>query len=96
MLYVRNTQVHLPFPFFMTDQLSFLDVIEYEATDGNGQRQKLLGHFGVPDFVGNKTCFELNGYFGSKARYSDQLAPPANHVTSYSRFLTDPAGIAKS
>ena len=79
----------------MADRLSFLDVNDYKATDRGGQRQKLLAHFNVPEFVANNTCFELNGYFGSKANYDDRLAPPAKHVTSYSRFPTDPAGIAK-
>lgn len=77
----------------MANQLSFLDVINYPTT--YGQRQKLLAHFNVPDFVANNTCFELNGYFGSKATYDDRLAPPAKHVTSYSRLPTGPGGICK-
>lgn len=77
----------------MTDRPSFLDVIDYKTTEE--QREKLLAHFNVPKFVANNTCFELNGYFGSKASYDDQVAPPAKHVTSHSMLPTDPTDIAK-
>ncbi|KAK4156191.1 hypothetical protein C8A00DRAFT_31001 [Chaetomidium leptoderma] len=51
-------------------ECSFLDVVNYPPADG--RRQKLLAHFNVPEFVANRTCFELNGYFGSKASHDAQ------------------------
>ncbi|GAB1310594.1 hypothetical protein MFIFM68171_00804 [Madurella fahalii] len=47
----------------------FLDVIDYPPVDG--RRERLLAHFNVPEFVANRTCFELNGYFGNKTSYKD-------------------------
>jgi hypothetical protein len=64
-------------------QLRFLDSHDYPPADG--RRQKLLAHFNVPEFVANRTCFELNGYFGSKARYDGQSPADSKHVTSYSK-----------
>ncbi len=61
---------------------SFLDVKNYPPAD-DGRRKKLLAHFNVPEFVANRTCFELNGFFGSKATYDDKSAK--KHVTSYSK-----------
>jgi Mg2+ and Co2+ transporter CorA len=66
----------------------FLDADHYPTADG--RRQKLLAHFNVPKFVANKTCFDVNGYFGSKASFDNQVVPAANHVTSHTtwfRFL---------
>ena len=59
-------------------------MVNYPPTDG--RRQKLLAHFNVPEFVANRTCFELNGYFGSKPTYDSQGS--ANHVTDYSKHST--------
>jgi hypothetical protein len=70
----------------IANRVSFLDVANYPPTDG--RRQKLLAHFNVPEFVANRTCFELNGYFGSKASYDG--AAPTEHLTSYSKLLTLP------
>ncbi|KAL1843474.1 hypothetical protein VTJ49DRAFT_1345 [Mycothermus thermophilus] len=47
----------------------FLDVADYQHTDG--RRERILSHFGVPAYVANRTCFEINGFFGSKASYGD-------------------------
>ncbi|KAK4041445.1 hypothetical protein C8A01DRAFT_45405 [Parachaetomium inaequale] len=57
----------------------FLDVANYPPTDG--RRQKLLAHFNVPEFVANRTCFELNGYFGSKASYGGEAS--TQYLTGY-------------
>ncbi|KAK5998023.1 hypothetical protein PT974_00393 [Cladobotryum mycophilum] len=35
------------------------------------ERMDILRPFDAPDFLSNKTCTELNGYFGSKSSYSD-------------------------
>ncbi|KAK4132809.1 hypothetical protein BT67DRAFT_450775 [Trichocladium antarcticum] len=61
----------------------FLDVVNYPPVDG--RRERLLAHFNVPGFVASRTCFELNGYFGSKASYSDKSSPV--HVTSYTTWF---------
>ncbi len=64
-------------------EASFLDQINYPPADG--RREKLLAHFNVPSFVGNQTCTELNGYFGSKASYSDENT--GRKITSFSKQL---------
>ncbi|KAL2257677.1 hypothetical protein VTK26DRAFT_9320 [Humicola hyalothermophila] len=61
----------------------FLDARNYPPEDG--RREGLLAHFNVPPFLATRTCFEINGYFGSKVRYDD-----SQRITSYStwfRFL---------
>ncbi|AEO53672.1 hypothetical protein MYCTH_2295331 [Thermothelomyces thermophilus ATCC 42464] len=63
----------------------FLDVRDYPPADG--RRQKLLAHFGVPEFVANRTCFEVNGYFGNKATYTQEHTS-TNYITSYSAIPT--------
>ncbi|KAK4231145.1 hypothetical protein QBC38DRAFT_451522 [Podospora fimiseda] len=35
-------------------------------------REKLLEHFNVPAYVANQTCFEVNGFFGSRSTYDDE------------------------
>ena len=60
---------------------------DYPPADG--RRKKLLAHFNVPEFVANRTCFELNGYFGNKATYDDKSEK--KHVTSYSKHPTSSA-----
>ncbi|KAI9809041.1 MAG: hypothetical protein M1825_002330 [Sarcosagium campestre] len=32
-------------------------------------RKKILAHFQAPDFLSNKTCTDLNGYFGSQSSF---------------------------
>ncbi|KAK4129170.1 hypothetical protein N657DRAFT_676831 [Parathielavia appendiculata] len=63
----------------------FLDLQDYPPPDG--RRQKLLAHFNVPEFVANRTCFELNGYFGSKANYDSPGPEASKHVTRYTTWF---------
>jgi hypothetical protein len=39
----------------------------------------------VPEFVANRACFELNGYFGSEATYDEES--DTKPVTSYSKLI---------
>ena len=57
----------------------FLDARDYPPVDG--RREALLAHFNVPEFVASRTCFELNGYFGSRASYDETK----NHVIGCSK-----------
>ncbi|KAK4196951.1 hypothetical protein QBC40DRAFT_286388 [Triangularia verruculosa] len=54
-----------------------------------GQRRDLaLEHFKVPAFVGTKTCFDLNGFFGSQVTYDDTSAQkPMIGLTTWFRVL---------
>ncbi|KAK0711790.1 hypothetical protein B0H67DRAFT_602492 [Lasiosphaeris hirsuta] len=45
-------------------------------------REALLAYFGVPAFVANRTCFELNGFFGHRPTYSDREASNDKRVTT--------------
>jgi len=63
----------------------FLNVNDYSPT-ADGRRQKLAAHFKVPDFVANRTCFELNGFFGNKATYADEETS-GGHLTSYTTWF---------
>ncbi|KAK3357807.1 hypothetical protein B0T25DRAFT_567056 [Lasiosphaeria hispida] len=49
---------------------AFLSIDDYppEVKD----REALLAHFGVPAFVANRTCFEVNGFFGYKPTFNDE------------------------
>lgn len=70
----------------LTCTTRFLNAAHYSPVDG--RREKLLAHFNVPEFVANRTCFELNGYFGSKTSCSGERNE--KYVTScseYSLFL---------
>jgi hypothetical protein len=55
-------------------------------------RESLLAHFGVPSFVANRTCFELNGFVGCQTAYGEQGggielgSEDAEPVTSCSEF----------
>lgn len=60
---------------------SFLNQANYPPADG--RREKLLAHFNVPDFVANRTCSVLNGYFGSKTEYA--VEGTTKHVASASK-----------
>ena len=64
---------------------SFLPKDDYERLGDN--REALLKHFGVPIFVANRACTELNGYFGCRASYDNEkvttcskLAPPLSYI----------------
>ncbi|KAK0748327.1 hypothetical protein B0T21DRAFT_356331 [Apiosordaria backusii] len=48
---------------------AFLDAEDYLGVGVH--RARVLQHFNVPTFVGNKTCFDLNGFFGSQATYDE-------------------------
>lgn len=48
---------------------SFLDHNNYP--DIGSRRDRALEHFQVPAFVGTKTCFDLNGFFGSQVTYDE-------------------------
>ncbi|KAK4193249.1 hypothetical protein QBC35DRAFT_100273 [Podospora australis] len=65
----------------------FLNANDYPPADG--RREKILAHFDVPEFLANQTCFELNGFFGSKPTYSDFKDPITNqpHVTSLTTWF---------
>ncbi|KAL2021634.1 hypothetical protein VTK56DRAFT_6987 [Thermocarpiscus australiensis] len=69
---------HLPDQCYL-----FLDVVNYPPADG--RRERLLAHFNVPEFVASRTCFELNGYFGSKGSYNDESA--AQRLTTYTTWF---------
>ncbi|KAL2132605.1 hypothetical protein VTI74DRAFT_3595 [Chaetomium olivicolor] len=60
----------------------FLDADNYPPADG--RRERLLAHFNVPEFVANRTCFEVNGYFGCKSIYDDS---GTGRVTSYTTWF---------
>ncbi|VBB72038.1 Putative protein of unknown function [Podospora comata] len=47
----------------------FLDHNNYP--DIGSRRDLALEHFQVPAFVGTKTCFDLNGFFGSQVTYDE-------------------------
>ncbi len=83
----RGSHVHRP-ELRHSSTTSFLDVKNYPPAD-DGRRKKLLAHFNVPEFVANRTCFELNGYFGNKTTYDDKSAK--KHVTSCSKHPTSSA-----
>ncbi|KAK4245657.1 hypothetical protein C7999DRAFT_42807 [Corynascus novoguineensis] len=56
----------------------FLDV----ANDPPPDVRRLLAYFNVPQFVGERTCFELNGYFGNKVTYA-RRETSGEYVASY-------------
>ncbi|KAK4177754.1 hypothetical protein QBC36DRAFT_326389 [Triangularia setosa] len=47
----------------------FLDRDDYLGT--GVRRDRALEYFKVPTFVGTKTCFDLNGFFGSQVTYDE-------------------------
>lgn len=61
---------------------------DYPPADG--RRERLLAHFGVPQFVANQTCFELNGYWGAKPEFDDE--GETKQLTSYCELLDPSTG----
>jgi hypothetical protein len=58
---------------------SFVDHADYYQSES--RRQSILAHFDVPAYVANRTCIEVNGYFGSKASYDDGGGTLAGYST---------------
>ncbi|KAK3987792.1 hypothetical protein QBC44DRAFT_116468 [Cladorrhinum sp. PSN332] len=48
----------------------------------DGRREKLLEHFNVPLFVANQTCYDVNGFFGSRSTFDDE-----KHLSSYTTWF---------
>jgi len=42
---------------------------ERDYTSESTDRERILDHFGVPRFVANRTCTEINGFFGHQVSY---------------------------
>ncbi|KAK3941799.1 hypothetical protein QBC46DRAFT_381473 [Diplogelasinospora grovesii] len=61
-----------------------LDRKHYPPADG--RRETLLAHFNVPEFLADRACFELNGYFGCKPTYDDH--DTLTSCTTWFRILT--------
>ncbi|RYO74280.1 hypothetical protein DL766_007592 [Monosporascus sp. MC13-8B] len=61
----------------------FLSKQDYPP-QGKG-RESLLAHFGVPEFVASRTCFELNGFFGHRVAYDggDRRTGPVDGWTGH-------------
>lgn len=73
--------------FHVRPACRFLDVANYPPADG--RRERLLAHFNVPEFVANRTCFELNGDFRSKPGYDD--ASDTKHLTTNNTLRAPPS-----
>ncbi|KAK4462990.1 hypothetical protein QBC42DRAFT_266827 [Cladorrhinum samala] len=64
----------------------FLSREDYKPADG--RREKILEHFNVPRFVANETCFDINGFFGSRSTFDDtSRKKPLTSYTTWFRFL---------
>lgn len=83
---------------FLQDEVSFkgdADPREEKKDQSDEHRRKVLRWFNVPDFVSNKTCAELNGYFGCRSSAKDpaqgkfkSLDKKLDSLTTWTRILT--------
>src|SRR5438034_11482399 len=69
-LYVRGAHAIRKLQYAKPHYSSFLDKDSYEEL--GAVRAQLLNDFNVPDFLANRTCTELNGYFGCRVTYSEE------------------------
>ncbi|EQB51212.1 hypothetical protein CGLO_09278 [Colletotrichum gloeosporioides Cg-14] len=76
---------------FLQDELSFKGKADQrigKRDQSDEHRRKVLKCFKVPDFVTNKTCAELNGYFGCKSSGKDPSHGKFKSLTTWTRILT--------
>ena len=76
----------------MTECSSFLESGDwFKKPCPERDRKKILAPFQAPDFLSNKTCTKLNGYFGSQSSLSSKDGDK-NTLQSLSTSSTVPCG----
>jgi hypothetical protein len=86
MLRVRGASYSLRIAVCESHHSRFLDKESYPKSESG--RGDLLHDFNVPDFLYNKTCTELNGYFGCRGIYSKERKLESYSTLSFRTFAS--------